>query len=185
MLESWLIVKIPVSPSRLLGAGSVRRGHQVLRWYFKPEFWFFAITIAEHFDFRADWYRQGAVAALVLEYYGLLRSVLRAKPDLHACLTRCRHCHIFFLTHPRNVKQHDKMRCPFGCREAHRKRESVRRSVAYYRDPGIKKEKKIPLNQRRNRKGGDGSNSDVLAQSQLCQKKSADRGPCADGGQPD
>lgn len=146
-------MKIPVSPSRLLGAGSVRRGHQVLRWYFKPEFWFFAITIAEHFDFRADWYRQGAVAALVLEYYGLLRSVLRAKPDLHACLTRCRHCHIFFLTHPRNVKQHDKMRCPFGCREAHRKRESVRRSVAYYRDPGIKKEKKIPLNQRRNRKG--------------------------------
>ncbi len=31
----------------------------------------------------------------------LLRSLLRAKPHLRACLTRCRHCGIFFLTHPR------------------------------------------------------------------------------------
>jgi hypothetical protein len=93
------------------------------------------------------------VAALVSDYCWLLRSVLRAKPDLRACLTRCRHCRIFFLTHPRNVKQHGKVRCPFGCREAHRKQESTRRSVAYYRDPGVKKEKKIPLNQRRNRQG--------------------------------
>jgi hypothetical protein len=89
----------------------------------------------------------------VFEYYWLLRSVLRAKPELRACLTRCRHCRIFFLTHPRNVRQRDKMRCPFGCREAHRKQESTRRSVDYYRDPDVKKEKKIPLNQRRNRKG--------------------------------
>lgn len=93
------------------------------------------------------------MAALVLEYYWLLRSVLRAKPDLRACLTRCRHCRIFFLTHPRNFKQRDKVRCPFGCREAHRKQESTRRSVAYYRDPDVKKRKKVVLNQRRNRRG--------------------------------
>ena len=93
------------------------------------------------------------MAALVLDYYWLLRSVLRAKPDLRACLTRCRHCRIFFLTHPRNAKQRDKVRCPFGCREAHRKQESTRRSVAYYRDPDVKKHKKVPLNQRRSRKG--------------------------------
>jgi hypothetical protein len=100
-----------------------------------------------------DWYRQGTVAALVSEYYWLLRSVLRTKPELRACLTRCRDCRIFFLTHPRNAQQRDKVRCPFGCREAHRKRESVRRSVAYYRDPDVKKQKKVALNQRRNRKG--------------------------------
>jgi hypothetical protein len=88
----------------------------------------------------------------VLEYYVLLRSVLRAKPHLRACLTRCRHCRVFFLSHPRNAGRQD-LRCPFGCREAHRKQESTRRSVAYYRDPDVKKEKKIPLNQRRNRKG--------------------------------
>ena len=81
------------------------------------------------------------------EYYLLLRSVLRAKPHLRACLSRCRHCRIFFLTHPRNAGRHN-LRCPFGCREAHRKQQSTQRSVAYYRDPQGRK-KKCDLNQRR------------------------------------
>ncbi len=87
-----------------------------------------------------DWCRRGAVAALVLEYYLLLRSVLRAKPHLRACLTRCRHCRIFLLTHPRNAGRHN-LRCPFGCREAHRRQQSTRRSAAYYRDPDGKVKK--------------------------------------------
>jgi hypothetical protein len=87
------------------------------------------------------------VAALVLEYYLLLRSVLRAKPRLRACLSRCRHCRIFFLADPRNAGRRD-LGCPFGCREAHRQQQSTRRSVAYYRDPEGKK-KKSALNQRR------------------------------------
>jgi len=90
------------------------------------------------------------VAALVLEYYVVLRSVLRAKPHLRACLTRCRHCGIFFLTHPRNARRRD-LRCPFGCREAHRKQASAQRSAAYYREPKGKR-KKRDLNQRRPRK---------------------------------
>ena len=89
----------------------------------------------------------------MVEYYFVLRSVLRAKPELRACRTQCRHCGIFFLTHPRNARQRRQMRCPFGCREAHRKRESVRRSVAYYRDPDVRKQKKVVLNQRRRRAG--------------------------------
>jgi hypothetical protein len=89
------------------------------------------------------------VTALVLEYYLLLRSVLRAKPRLRACLSRCRHCRIFFLTDPRNAGRRD-LGCPFGCREAHRQQQSTRRSVAYYRDPKGKK-KKCVLNQRRAR----------------------------------
>ena len=97
-----------------------------------------------------DWYRGGAVAALVLEYYLLLRSVLRAKPHLRACLTRCRHCRIFFLTHPRNAGRHD-LRCPFGCRQAHRKQASAQRSAAYYGDAEGKRIKS-KLNQRRPRK---------------------------------
>ena len=79
----------------------------------------------------------------------LLRSVLRAKPHLRACLTRCRHCGIFFLTHPRNAGRHD-LRCPFGCREAHRRQASAQRSAAYYREPKGKG-KKSDLNQRRPR----------------------------------
>jgi hypothetical protein len=90
------------------------------------------------------------VAALVLEYYVLLRSVLRAKPHLWACLTRCRHCRIFFLAHPRNAGRQD-LRCPFGCREAHRKRASAQRSAAYYGDAEGKKRKR-KINQRRPRK---------------------------------
>jgi len=106
-----------------------------------------AIQIAAHFRFVADWYRGGPVLALVLAYYALLRSVLRAQPVLRRCLTRCRHCGIFFLTHPRNAGRRD-LRCPFGCRQAHRRRQSDQRSAAYYReDEG--KEKKRALNAKR------------------------------------
>jgi hypothetical protein len=88
------------------------------------------------------------VAALVLEYYMVLRSVLRAKPQLRRCRTRCPHCRIFFLTHPCNLKQRGKVRCPFGCRAEHRRREALRRSSAYYSDPDGKEIKK-KINQRR------------------------------------
>jgi hypothetical protein len=76
--------------------------------------------------------------------------VLRAKPHLRACLTRCRHCRIFFLTHPRNAGRQD-LGCPFGCREAHRQRASAQRSGAYYGDAAGKK-RKSQINQRRPRK---------------------------------
>ena len=99
------------------------------------------------------------MAALVLEYYLLLRSVLRAKPRLRACLTRCGHCGIFFLTDPRNAGRQD-LGCPFGCREAHRKQQSTRRSVAYYRDPQGRK-KKSALNQRRTRPAAPGPAADA------------------------
>ena len=72
------------------------------------------------------------MGALVLEYYYVLRSVLRTKAHLRGCLSRCRHCRIFFFTHPRNAGRKD-LGCPFGCREAHRKQGSNRRSVEYYR----------------------------------------------------
>ena len=73
------------------------------------------------------------MADLVKEYYFVLRRALRTHPRLRCCLTRCRHCRIFFLTHPRNAKRKD-LGCPFGCRETHRKRKSTQRSVAYYGD---------------------------------------------------
>ena len=87
------------------------------------------------------------VAALVLAYYVVLRSVLRLKPWLRKCRARCRHCGIFFLTDARNGGRND-LGCPFGCRQAHRKSQSTRRSVAYYREPEGKV-KKRHLNARR------------------------------------
>ena len=77
----------------------------------------------------------------------VLRSVLRLKPWLRKCLARCRHCGIFFLTDARNVGRQD-LGCPFGCSQAHRKSQSTRRSVAYYREPEGKV-KKRDLNARR------------------------------------
>jgi hypothetical protein len=79
---------------------------------------------------------------LVKQYYVVLRSVLRSRPDLRRCLSRCRHCRIFFLTHPRNAGRGD-LRCPFGCREAHRKQRSTERSVAYYTTAEGKVKKKM------------------------------------------
>jgi hypothetical protein len=67
----------------------------------------------------------------VRSYYAQIRALLRERPDLRPCLKRCRHCRIFFFTHPRNASRAD-LRCGFGCREAHRRRDSHRRSAAFY-----------------------------------------------------
>lgn len=83
----------------------------------------------------------------MLSYYVVLRSVLRLKAGLRKCLARCWHCGIYFLTDPRNAGRRD-LGCPFGCRQAHRQRQSTRRSVDYYREPEGKIKKRA-LNARR------------------------------------
>ena len=103
------------------------------------------------------------MAALVLEYYVLLRWVLRTRPLLGRCLARCRHCRIFFLTQPCNAGRKD-LGCPFGCRTAHRKQQSTVRSVAYYRDP-VGKNKKRALNGKRTKPKTDGDRPTACASS--------------------
>jgi hypothetical protein len=66
-------------------------------------------------------------------------------------MKRCRHCGIFFLTHPRNIHRND-IYCPFGCREARRKRKSIERSTAYYRTPEGKIKKQAQNARRGSRK---------------------------------
>ena len=127
-----------------------KTGHEDFRKHSKPELWFFAVAIAEHFQFRPDWYRAGPVAGLVLQYYVVLRSVLRAKPHLRCCQTQCPHCGIFFLTHHCNARQRGQVRCPFGCREAQRRKEAIRRSIASNRSEQGKTRKQ-KINQRRYR----------------------------------
>lgn len=70
---------------------------------------------------------------LVRSYYAQIRSLLRERPELRSCLKRCKHCRIFFFTDPRNGSRDD-LRCGFGCREAHRRQSSARRSAAFYRE---------------------------------------------------
>jgi hypothetical protein len=88
------------------------------------------------------------VVELVFEYYWRLRSVLKTRPQARAHLTRCRHCRIFFLADPRNAGRND-LGCPFGCQAAHRKTRSIRRSVAYYREPEGRIKKAIQNARRR------------------------------------
>lgn len=76
------------------------------------------------------------------QYYVVLRGLLRSRPDLRRCLSRCQQCRIFFLSHPCNAGRSD-LRCPFGCREAHRKQRSTQRSVAYYATAEGKAKKKM------------------------------------------
>ena len=87
------------------------------------------------------------MAPLVLSYYVVLRSVVRLKPWLRKCLARCRHCGIFFLSDVRNGGRRD-WGCAFGCRQAHRRRQSTLRSVDYYGQPEGKVKKRA-LNARR------------------------------------
>jgi hypothetical protein len=74
--------------------------------------------------------------------------VLLEKPHVGKCLAKCRHCQILFLTHPRNTGRND-LGCPFGCREVHRQKGAIKRSIEYYKSPEGKIKKQY-LNARRN-----------------------------------
>lgn len=91
-----------------------------------------------HFEYRLDWCRDGAVRDPVRSYYAQVRSLLRERPELRVYLKRCKQCRIFFFTDPRNAGRDD-LRCGFGCREAHRRCSSHRRSADFYHEHPEKK----------------------------------------------
>ena len=99
--------------------------------------------------FRPDWYREDELRDLVMAYYFALRQAMRSQPRLRPCLTRCRHCRIFFISHPRNRQRRD-LGCPFGCRDAIRRQGSAERCAAYYQTPSGKA-KKARQNRKRRR----------------------------------
>lgn len=112
---------------------------------------FFVIAIAEFFAFREDWHLEGRVNPLVRQYQNRLESILRDHPHLSECVTHCVHCGIRFLTDPRNAGRTD-LRCPFGCREHHRRQASNHRATAYYGTEHGKRKKEIQ-NARRKQEG--------------------------------
>jgi len=111
----------------------VRRKHAKKYYqYRKRDPRLFLLEIQQRFKATSedDWYSGGEVRRLVLDYYVVLRSVLREKRWVRRLLTRCRLCGIFFIADPRNVGRED-LCCPFGCAALHRRRESNKRSVRY------------------------------------------------------
>lgn len=92
-----------------------------------------------------------------MSYYAVVRQVLREQPELQRSLCHCRHCGIFFITHPRNAKRTD-LGCPFGCREAYRKQRSTERSMAYYRTEEGRLKKRL----QNRRRGSAGAISEAV-----------------------
>jgi len=78
--------------------------------------------------------------------------VVREHCHLKPCQKRCQQCNIIFLTDFRNAGRHD-IDCPFGCRNAYRKKRSTQRSTAYYQTAEGKFKKK-QLNARRRKSQG-------------------------------
>ncbi len=72
---------------------------------------------------------------------------MQSHPELCGCVVSCTDCGIRFLTHPRNAGRQN-LRCPFGCRQHHRRQRSCQRSTSYYRTAAGKMKKKR-LNARR------------------------------------
>ena len=99
------------------------------------------------FSFRPDWHLQDCANPLVRQYLLALDAVLQVRPELLGCDVVCAHCGIRFLTHPRNAGRLN-LRCPFGCREFHRRQSSNRRGTAYRQTPEGQEKKRI-LNARR------------------------------------
>ena len=138
--------KNPRPPSRSIRVEKVGRGC-VYDQYHNREPGFFAIAVEEFFSFRADWHQDDRAKPVIRQYQTALDSVLQAHPEFLRCAVACRDCGIRFFTHPRNAGRRD-LRCPFGCRQHHRQRQSRQRSAAYYRT-AVGKRKKKRLNGRR------------------------------------
>lgn len=80
-------------------------------------------------------------------YSACVDAAVAEQPKLARCRVTCILCGIEFICDPRNAGRKNP-RCPFGCRVAHRKAESTKRSTAYYRTTSGR-DKKRTLNQRR------------------------------------
>jgi len=131
----------PRPASRSVRVEEVGRGCVQNNREYNREPGFFAIALERLFSFRADWHQDDRARPLVRQYQTMLDSVLRSHPELQGCIAYCAACGIRFLTHPRNAGRRN-LRCPFGCREHHRRQCSCQRSTAYYRTAAGKAKKK-------------------------------------------
>jgi hypothetical protein len=90
-----------------------------------------------------DWHQDDRVRPLVRQYQLTLDAALRDRADLAGCAVCCCHCGIRFCTHPRNASRRD-LRCPFGCREHHRRQRGNARSRKHGQtDKGRANKKKL------------------------------------------
>lgn len=102
----------------------------------------------------------------MLEYYRIIREVFQRDTDCRLVLSRCRQCGILFLTHPRNAGRRD-LRCPFGCRQTHRKQSSTKRSSHYYQTPEGKIKKQVQNGRRTEKVRLEAEAQEAMAEDNL------------------
>jgi hypothetical protein len=97
------------------------------------------VALGNFHSSETEWYKKGQIKKIYDLYKGLVDSFSLPKSLV---LTTCCQCHIEFLTSSSNRGRRD-IRCPFGCRQDHKKKKSNERSRAYYQTPEgkIKKQK--------------------------------------------
>lgn len=111
------------------------------------------MILQKKFNDAPNWYCSNDTIDTSRHYLSLLQLVLSIDPTLSPQLKHCCRCGIDFFTAKCNVNRND-LRCPFGCREAHRKESSNKRSIEYYQTSEGKKKKK-EQNNKRNQKSQD------------------------------
>lgn len=141
---AWLAAhKKPRPASRSVGFAEVGRGCVKNYREYNRALGFFVVAVEEAFSFRQDWHQDDRAKPVIREYQFALDSVLQSHPELQPCAVHCCYCGIRFFTHPRSAGRGD-LRCPFGCRQHHRRQASRQRSTAYYQTAvGRRKKKRL------------------------------------------
>jgi hypothetical protein len=167
--------KNPRPSARCFDIEKVGRGHAQNTPYHNRRPGVFVIALQEVFSFSEDWHQHDRAKPLVRQYEAAVDGLLRDDPDLKRYVVHCCHCGLRFLTDPRNAGRRD-LRCPFGCREHHRKHQANQRSARYYRTDEGRKNKKL-LNGRRSMRssgGGHDAPHDDLSQADSHDSPTAD-----------
>jgi len=133
-----------------------------------------------------DWHQDDRARPLVRQYQLTLDAALRDRADLADCAVCCCHCGIRFCTHPRNARRRD-LRCPFGCREHHRRQRGNARSRKHGQtDKGRANKKK--LNTAARIKDGQAALTDIaltdIALTDTASSNPASRAPLEQSSQP-
>ena len=93
------------------------------------------------------WYKAEEIRRQVIGYYSKTRNITHKTKHKYRELIRCCDCGMYFITTPSNRGRTD-IRCPFGCREKHKK-EVSRQRVNRYRKTEKGKERKKEANKNR------------------------------------
>lgn len=127
------------------------------------------VTLRMVHVWERDWYKKEDVREYISDYYGKIHKIIQTANRRYWELIRCADCGIYLITSCSNRGRKD-IRCPFGCRDCHKKEASKERSTAYYQtDYGIIKRQ--IQNAKRNRGSSKRSTEDEKEKASSSEEK--------------